>query len=379
MTEVAQPDTAQATAAVLATAAADGRAVRIIGGGTKQGWGAVVPEPAVKLRTDSLHRILEHNIGDLTATLEAGVPLERAQAVFASAGQMLALDPPLGYQQAATIGGVIATADSGPLRHRYGGPRDLVIGITVALSDGTVAKAGGKVIKNVAGYDLPKLFTGSLGTLGAIVSVNVRLHPRPQAFASALGVSADPEVLAAAARALAAAPLELESLDVAWPGTLGGLLARAGGAEPEPRARRAAELMREHGLERIDVTSDDLDLWAQQRAGQRSRERALVRVATRPSELAELLRVTRACGATLVGRAALGTSYLELDPEAVAPLRERLRGARAIVVLDGPRELRQAQDPWGAGEGPTLELMRRIKRSFDPAGTCNPGAFVGAI
>ena len=109
------------------------------------------------------------------------MPLAEAQARSARAGQMLALDPPLGAGAAATIGGVIAANDSGPLRHRYGGVRDLVVGITVVLSDGTIAKSGGKVIKNVAGYDLAKLFAGSFGTLGLIARVAVRLHPAPAA------------------------------------------------------------------------------------------------------------------------------------------------------------------------------------------------------
>lgn len=379
MSEVVQPDTAQATAAALARAGADGHAVHIVGGGSKQGWGALRREAAVELRTASLDRIVEHNVGDLTAVLEAGVALATAQDKFAAAGQMLALDPPLGPTRNATVGGVFATADSGPLRHRYGGPRDLVIGITVALADGTVARAGGNVIKNVAGYDLAKLFTGSFGTLGAIVSVNVRLHPQPRAFATAHGASSDPEVIANAATALAAAPLELESLDVTWREGQGGLLARAGGAEPGPRAQRAAALLREHGVERVEITHDDVALWQRQRAGQRSSGLALVRVATRPSALANVLGAARECGARVVGRAALGTSYLELDPDAVAALRERLRDARAVVALDGPDDLRRTVDPWGATEGPAIELMRRIKRSFDPAGTCNPGSFVGGI
>jgi glycolate oxidase FAD binding subunit len=378
MTEVAQPESAEATAAVLAQAAGEGRSVRILGAGTKQGWGNVVPDPSVVLRTGSLDR-LEHNVGDLTATMQAGVPLAEAQARFDAEGQMLALDPPLGAGRKATVGGVFATADSGPLRHRYGGPRDLIIGITVALSDGTVARAGGKVIKNVAGYDLAKLFTGSLGTLGAIVSVNVRLHPSPQAFASALGASVDPRVIAAGARALAAAPLELESLDVSWRGTRGWLLARAGGARPEPRAKRAAGLMRAQGLHDVEITGDDEAIWARQRAGQRSEEATLVRVATRPSALGDVLEVARDCEATLVGRAALGTSYLELAPDAVALLRERFTDAPGVVVLDGPAELRRRHDPWGSLQGPALELMQRVKRSFDPAGACNPGAFVGGI
>jgi glycolate oxidase FAD binding subunit len=134
----------------------------------------------------ALTQIIEHNAGDLTATLEAGVPLAHAQQTFARAGQMLALDPPTGADGSATIGGIVATGDSGPLRHRYGAPRDLVVGMTFALGDGTIARSGGKVIKNVAGYDLAKLFAGSFGTLGMILSVSVRLHPLPATTQGAL-------------------------------------------------------------------------------------------------------------------------------------------------------------------------------------------------
>jgi glycolate oxidase FAD binding subunit len=294
---------------------------------------------------------------------------------------MLALDPPLGGpSRRATMGGMFATADSGPLRHRYGGPRDLLLGITVALSDGTIARAGGKVIKNVAGYDLGKLFTGSFGTLGVILSVCVRLHPLPVATATALGASTDPDTLADAARALAQAPLELESLDVAWRSGQGGILARVGGAEAAPRAQRIAELMRASRLEHVDVADVDASLWARQRAGQRSRDRAIVRVATRPRELTSVLRAVEACGGTLVGRAALGVSFLEVDPDAVVSLRQALPAKAVSVLLDAPAAVRESIDPWGGGtEGPALELMRRVKARFDPARACNRGVFVGGI
>jgi glycolate oxidase FAD binding subunit len=373
------PQTIEQAAQALAAATDAGHAVRFRGGATKLDWGAVVPEPELELHTEELHQVVEHNAGDLTAVLEAGVPLARAQEQFAAADQMLALDPPLGPDAAATVGGVFATADSGPLRHRYGGPRDMVIGITVVLSDGTVARAGGNVIKNVAGYDLAKLFTGSFGTLGMIARVNVRLHPRPPQLATALGSSSDPGALTQATRALNAAPLELEALDVNWRDGRGELLARAGGADPGPRAKRAAELMRAHGLRQLEVTSEDRELWARQRAGQRATEAALVRVAARPSELTHVVAAASACAATLVGRAAVGTSYLAHDPGARAALRERLPHVRAAVLVDGPQELRRARDPWGVSEGPALELMRRIKRRFDPAGACNPGVFVGGL
>src|SRR3954466_4788822 len=173
-------------------------AVRVRGGGTKLGWGRP-GQPDVEFSTASLTDVVEHNEGDLTAILQAGVRLVDAQKQFADAGQMLALAPPTRHD--ATIGGLVAAGDSGPLRHRYGAARDLVLGVRVALTDGSVAHAGGKVIKNVAGYDLAKLFSGSFGTLGAILEVAVRLHPR-RPTASAATTADDPDRLATIARTL---------------------------------------------------------------------------------------------------------------------------------------------------------------------------------
>ena len=229
-----------------------GQAVRPVGGGTKLAWGGAVAD-AVDLETSSLDRIAEHNVGDFTAVLDAGVRVADAQAAFAAEGQMLALDPPLGADDGATIGGMIATGDSGPMRHRYGGVRDLVVGMTVVLSDGTVAKSGGKVIKNVAGYDVAKLFAGSYGTLGLIASVSVRLHPMPDEFATAVGASGDPERLAAAARSLAAHPLEADCLDVAWDGDAGRVLVRFGGAAASHQAEETVERMRKLGLDDVNA------------------------------------------------------------------------------------------------------------------------------
>jgi glycolate oxidase FAD binding subunit len=374
------PSTAEEAAQALAGAAAQGLSVRIVGGATKLGWGHVLAPADVELHTSGLNQILEHNAGDLTAHLHAGVPLAEAQRAFAEHGQMLALDPPLGAGDAATIGGIVATGDFGPLRHRYGGPRDLVVGVTVALSDGTVARAGGRVIKNVAGYDLAKLFAGSFGTLGAILSVNVRLHPISREPVTALGATSDPAVLAAAARALSAAPLEFEGLDLAWRGGRGGLLARCAGRESARRARRAARLMEDLGLVDVETSTEDEALWERQRAGQRSQERALVRIATAPTALPGVLLAVDACQGTMVGRAALGLSFVEVEPEAVARLREELAPGTVAVLLDAPEALRTALDPWGGpGQGPPVELMRRVKQRFDPTTTCNRGLFAGGI
>jgi glycolate oxidase FAD binding subunit len=385
------PTSFEDAAAALAAATEDGRTVRIVGAGTKLNWGSADVGADIELHTTGLDQLVAHDAGDLTATLQAGVPLELAQRTFAAAGQMLALDPPLGGMQSAaahpaahpgpTIGGVIATGDSGPLRHRYGAPRDLVVGATVALSDGTIAQAGGKVIKNVAGYDLAKLFSGAFGTLGLIVSVNVRLHPLHQTSVTALGAASDPAVLTAAAVALGRAPLEFEALDVAWKGGRGGLLARCAGREALRRAQRAARLMRQAGLAEIDVTDEDGQLWERQRAGQRSADRALVRIAAPPTALGDVLTAADASEGTLVGRATLGSHFVELSPEAdaVATLRRGLPAGVRAIVLDAPASLRTGSEPWGASSGPDVELMRAIKARFDPAHTCNPGLFVGGI
>jgi glycolate oxidase FAD binding subunit len=381
MATVAQeaPHSQEAAAATLGAAAAAGHSVRIFGGATKLGWGRPTPPADVELATSGLDRILAHDAGDFTAELEAGVPLARAQAAFAHEGQMLALDPPLGPGAAATIGGIVATGDSGPLRHRYGAPRDLVVGARVALGDGTIAQSGGRVIKNVAGYDLAKLFAGSFGTLGVILSVNVRLHPLHPSSATALGACADPDRLADAARAVSAAPLELDALDVAWRAGRGGVLARCRGPQAVRRAERAARLFADLGLERPDVTDDDEGLWERQRAGQRSRGQALVRIAAAPSGLAGVLRASDACSGTLVGRAALGSSFVQLDPGAVGRLRDELAPGTVATLLDAPDAVRAEIDPWGPAERPSIELMRRIKARFDPSGTCNPGLFVDGI
>jgi glycolate oxidase FAD binding subunit len=337
-------------------------AVRPRGGGTKLGWSPQTE--AVDFDTRRFDRILEHNEGDFTAILEAGVPLAEAQATFAQAGQMLAIDPPLGAGDAATIGGVMATNDAGPLRHRYGGMRDLVVGVTVVLSDGTIAQSGGKVIKNVAGYDLAKLFTGSFGTLGLIVKVAVRLHPAPERTATLTARSSDPATLGAAARHLAALPLEADCLDVCWEGE-GRLDVRFSGPTAEERARTAAA--------RVDlateIETDDGEIWARRRARQRGD--VVVKVAGRPTDLEHV--IAAAGDATVISRAALGVSYV--SGADVAALRAAL-APRACTVLDGADRV---EDPWPAVDPGALAVMERIKARFDPARTFRPGAFVGGL
>ena len=345
------------------------RPVRPVGGGTKPWLVARDEEP---LETGELDRILEHNVGDFTAILEAGVPFEDAQKAFREHGQAIAWDPPdLG---GATIGGIVATADSGPLRHRYGGVRDLVVGITVVLSDGTVAKAGGKVIKNVAGYDLAKLFAGSCGTLGLIASISVRLHPDPAQTATVQGASDNPHALQRAVLALARKPLEADSLDVAWEDGAGRVLVRFGGNTAAERARETSM-----ELESVEVTEDDGALWDAQRARQRSRDGAVLKVAGRPTDLADVLRAAEHGRATVAARGALGLSWLAFAPgddlaDRVAAARRAL-APRVCTVLDGADRV---PDPWPS-DVPGQVVMERLKARFDPSRIFRPGAYVGGI
>jgi glycolate oxidase FAD binding subunit len=341
-------------AAGVAAALRESGGVRVVAGGTKLGWGRPIEAP--ELSVSELDAIVEHNEGDLTAILQAAVPLAGARAKFAEAGQMLALDPP---DEGSTIGGVIATGDSGPLRHRYGGPRDLVLGVQVALPDGSLARAGSKVIKNVAGYDLAKLMTGAYGTLGVVTEVSVRLHPAPREALTVVVRRDDPRALVAAASELTHRPLEAERLDLRWEDGAGAVLVQlTGPSAPE----RAASIDGE-------VVEDDDELWAAQRAAQRGP--VVLRVSTTQDGLADVLAATHEHGAVCVARAALGIAWLRLDAadaELVTRLRARLG---TCVLLDAPADLRRAVDPWGPL---TAEpLMRRVKARFDPYDTLNPG------
>ena len=369
-----RPGTIEAAATAIREHAAAGHALRARGGSTKLGWTAFGHRAFVDLDTRGLKQIVEHNAGDFTAILDAGITLKEAQAEFARTGQMLALDPPLGSDDAATIGGILATNDSGPLRHRYGTMRDIAIGITVVLSDGTVASSGGKVIKNVAGYDLAKLFTGSYGTLGLVARVAVRLHPRAQRTATLVGSSSDPEVLGAAALALARLPLEADCLDVGWTNGAGNVLVRFAGATAEARARAAIAHMQR--LEAPTVITDDDALWAQQRALQRAPAGFVLKVSGRPTDLPAVLRAARAAGASVVSRAALGLSWIALAaPTRIAAIRDALK-SRACTVQDGADRM---DKPWPAIEPGLLALLQRVKMRFDPAGAFNPGIYVGGI
>jgi glycolate oxidase FAD binding subunit len=384
LTRAEAPESATEAAEALRSLSSEGVAVRVVGGATKLDWGRQVEPVGAELTTTGLCRAPEHNAADLTAVIPAGVRLAEAQEVFAAAGQMLALDPPLGPGDGATVGGVVAAGDSGPLRHRYGGARDLLLGMQVALADGTLARSGGRVIKNVAGYDLAKLFSGSFGTLGLITEVVVRLQPTPVARVTAVCETDDPSALQRAALALAAAPLELESLDVAWSGEGGAVLARLAGASAERGAADAIRIVAGVGVSgRAEV--DDEAVWRMQRSRQRSEGGLSVRVSALTTDMARVVECARRLGANVSGRAALGVVWLTLPAAEARDLAahvEQIRNQLApcsCVVLDAPAAVRGSVDVWARPEGPETKLMQRVKARFDPHGTCNPGIFVANI
>ena len=389
---VAEPGRVGEASALLAVATRGGWRVVVRGGGTKLAWGRPPDGLDLVLSTARMDHLLEHAAGDLVARAQAGMPLARLQEALAPAGQQLALDPP---ERGATLGGVVATGTAGPRRHRYGTPRDLLIGITVVLADGTVARAGGKVVKNVAGYDLCKLFTGSFGTLGLIAEVTFRLHPLPRTRAAALLEVPTPQHATDATLALARTTLVPSAVELAWPaGAAGGeLLALFEGVPPGVAAQveQATALLGAHGQARA-LDGAEAGEWLARQAAPPGGGAVAVKAATLPSRLGGALealwRAAEAEGLAVGAAAHAGVGVLHAtlrggDPaaaaRAVAAARKHLEAEGGnLVVTAAPVEVKRQVDAWGGG-GDALGLMRRVKERFDPAGTLSPGRFLGGI
>jgi glycolate oxidase FAD binding subunit len=394
---VAEPSSVAEASRVLAAACRADKKVVVVGGGGKLGLGNPPERADLIVSTRRMDQVLEHAAGDLVVRVQAGARLADLQAALAPAGQWLALDPP---EPGATVGGVVAANASGPRRLRYGTVRDLIIGITVVLADGTMARAGGKVVKNVAGYDLSKLFCGSLGTLGLIAEATFRLHPRPAAAAVVtLGVEGA-EQAGEAVRRLLRSTLVPSAIELGWSGPAGspGLLTVViEGIEPgvEAQAATAAELLGEVG--EAEVLGPGVTEAALSQLGALPWEKAEVgiKVAVPPTELPGVL-TDLSSGWLGHGRMAAhaGTGVLRVglagpDPgdagqvEAFTAVLDKARAALAarggtLVIAEAPPALKRAVDVWGP-PGDAVELMRRVKRQFDPDRQMSPGRFVGGI
>jgi len=384
---VVEPGSEQELAKVLKLANAAGLAVIPRGGGTKLEWGNRLARADVILSTARLNRVIEHAWADLTASVEAGCTIGRLQETLAKHGQRLALDAL--WPERATVGGVVSTNDSGALRLRFGSLRDLVIGVTLALADGTVASSGGKVVKNVAGYDLPKLVTGAFGTLGVITRAIFRLHPLPKetrtiSCDAANVFEAQQTVLAIQNSKLAHSALQIcfetgsqPRVDVLFEGTEAGLATQTA----------QAKLM----MSAATPGGSRDGTWDAQRAiysrPKRGASFAVAKIATLPGRMGETLEAIGKLGEGLQWSGvvqATGIGCVRLEGEAravenaVRTLRATLHGDGGSLVIAHRSASMEELDAWGSA-GDILGLMQAVKQQFDPSGTLNPGRFVGGI
>jgi glycolate oxidase FAD binding subunit len=389
---VGSPASTAEASALLAAAAAHDLSVVPRGAGLGLGWG--LPPASCDLVVDMslMAEVIEHEAGDLVARVQAGTTIGHLAAVLAQAGQQLALDAPAH----ATVGGVVATGTAGPRRFRYGAPRDLLIGLTAVRADGVVAHSGGKVVKNVAGYDIGKLFSGSQGTLGVITEATFRLHPLPAAvayvtaeFGAAERAGATAAVAAAATCALVPSAVELD-----WPGGSSrplrvGVLLEGTAAGVADRAKRMSELLAAAGGAPLVAVSPT----APPRWGQLPSASTVIRTTFWVGKLSGVLDALVAAAAdagvrpAVSGPAGAGALYACLDPRTsddaagrfVRGLRERLGVSPAprgsVVVLTAPPAVLAAVDAYGAVPG--AALMRAVKDQFDPGYRMFPGRLAG--
>jgi glycolate oxidase FAD binding subunit len=380
---VAAGDTEQ-IAGILRLADSNGIGVTPFGSGSKQGWGNPV-DAGIRLDMGRINTVREHAWQDMTCTVEAGCTWAAMQAELAQHGQMVALDPL--WPGRATVGGIVAANDSGSLRLRYGGLRDLIIGMTIVLADGTIAKTGGKVVKNVAGYDLHKLMTGSFGTLGVITEVNFRLHPMETHAQTWTAVAQDPLQFELPLRELLNSQLTPSSVQLRLNVHQCALDVKVA-APPECMSDHFTKLKGIFGT--TELRPSDQIVWHSRQELHDSAGALVLKISTLPSDLCRLASALRDWAATKKTNIAIAaqatgfvTAALETEseeaPTLVAHLRDRLRNSGgSVVALQVEGALRSILDVWGC-ESNALPLMKEIKRRFDPNRILNPGRFVGNI
>jgi len=365
---VVSPKDTHEVAAIMGFADHHGLKVRPTGGRTKLTWG-VAAEPQIEISLRRLNRVVDHPWQDLTCTAQAGCTWETLQQILARHGQFVALDPL--WPATATVGGICATNDSGALRHRYGSLRDQVLGMTIVLADGTIARTGGRVVKNVAGYDLPKLMVGSLGTLAVITEVTFRLYALPR-YAQSFTVAAEnAKKLAPLMQAIRDGHLATQALQLRGD-TSGFALDIQLNAHPE--AKQEAMLMglaRQHGMA---INPSSPDVWTSREDLMNTPDAFLVKVTGKPSGLpskaVDVIQLGGRCVAQAIGilyaslpnvsqtYSALGSLYGHTD-------------AGAMTVLSIPQNPQDdATPPWGPDE--PSPLMTIVRQQFDPNQTLNP-------
>jgi glycolate oxidase FAD binding subunit len=350
---IEKPKTDEELARLLSEAAEAGQAVVPVGGGRASGMGGVVERCDVELHTTGLDRVIEHSPADMVISVEAGITLEAVQAELARSGQFLPIDP--FNSPGHTIGGLLATAWSGPLRLRFGSARDFLIGIRVALPDGRLASAGGRVVKNVSGYDLMKLHYGAMGTLGVIVAASFKVFPKPLHDVTLESTDGWPAVERALDLALPPVALEMFSD--------GRVVARFFGS-PEAVKATAAHL---------GWNERDPSIWSEHA---RAAPERWARIAVPRARLRDLLE---SLPPKSIWWASPGVGIAHWSFEGTADLAAARLAAEAaggsLVLLAAPDELKKEAGAWGSPPE-TLDVMRRMKDAFDPDHLLNPGRFL---
>jgi len=385
------PSTVEDLSQIVSHAAQNKSPMLLCGNGSKLGWGGLVKQADFVLSTQKLNRILDHAIADLTVTVEAGVKLSDLQAFLEPHRQFLPIDP--SYPEQATIGGIVATADSGSWRQRYGGVRDLVLGCSIVRWDGKIAKAGGKVVKNVAGYDLMKLFTGSYGTLGVLTQVTFRLYPLPEDSKTLL-LTGDAQALSQVCQdllksGLAPTAADVLSVDLMRSLELGnnlGLLVRFQNIAESvtEQVDQLQALGQKLGLAIAEFTAESEEtLWKQlknQMMPNFNPDLVTCKIGVMSNQIVNFLQ--RSPGLAQIHLASgLGRLVLTTDSEIeqlaqVRLLCERDRGF--LTILEASKNIKESYEPWGY-QGNALDLMKSLKTKFDPYNIFNSGCFVGEI
>ena len=385
---VVEAGSVEETSELMKLASREGLVVAPRGGGTKMHLGDPPASLDLIVSTARMNEIIEHVPGDQVVRVQAGIRLQDLQEQLSGSDQMLAIDPP---ERGATIGGIIAANASGPRRYRYGTIRDLIIGITVVLHDGTVAKAGSKVVKNVAGYDLSKLFTGSLGTLGIIVTANFRLHPIPQVSRTVAVEVESPEAAAGAAQAMMHSQVEPTVVELHYgeDARLLTVLLESIPAGVEEKVEAASFLLNPFGEVRI-LSGEETGHLGPSTAAE---DEAVIKLSAPPADLADVLGTVLGAAERrgldqprVTGHAASGVTFVGFsggDEDAragfVEELREIwLRRGGSVTLQKAPLSLKNRVGAWDQG-GDYLGLIRRVKEKFDPRGGMNPGRFVGGV
>ncbi|GAB3436657.1 FAD-binding oxidoreductase [Flindersiella endophytica] len=374
---------------VLTKAADAGRRVLIRGAGSAQSWGAPVEPTDIVLDTTGLDQIVAYNPSDMTVAVGAGISLSALQSQLR--GQYVALDAAR-IGRGATVGGLLATGDAGPLRPRYGSLRDLVIGVTVVLADGTVARSGGHVIKNVAGYDLAKLFSGSLGAFGLLTEVVLRVHPLPESTAT-LAVACDPGQAFGYTLDLLGSPLEPVSVEWHGDATTGRLLVRFEGTDHGVRRRvdKAADLLTKLGASTPDVLDDAAGAEAWQAVADSAlggEGDTVFRAGTRPDRMPSLanrlvyLASEYSVEVELTSSVGIGVHTVRLSGGGVAGHAEVFQAWRSdateaggsVTLHRGAPGLTDLVPAWGRPPS-SVEVLQALKKQLDPDNRLCPGRF----